>query len=369
MNFIFSIYILFCFFILSCKTAEKTSTSKPVVSRGVCVTSSIPFGGGRGSFKAPYLLCSQTHLVNIKDYKKSHFELSSNIDMADHKNWIPISNFGGTLNGNNFIIQNLVIKDVARDLGFLGSIQSSGRVIRLGVEVKINLSAQNIKAKYIAGIAGINRGKIFQSYSKVQIKVKTYQKTVIAGLVARNHGNIHSSFSTGFIQANSNTHLGGLIGKNQDAQIKNSYTIVRIFVNHAPLIVGGVAGSNTGTIKNTYALGKISVKSYYGESHIGSLVGLNFIVANIYNSYWITSFTKISKGIGRNFGNDINTQGLSKNIFGKKLLSDLKWNRKYWVTSKNEFPSLLFKNNASIIKYTPSLQNKGNIVVLEEEIE
>ena len=71
--------------------------------------------------------------------------------------------------------------------------------------------------------------------------------------------------------------VGGLVGKNWDGTVENSYATGNVSGNDW---VGGLMGDNSGTVANSYATGDVS-----GEWAVGGLVGRN-ILGTVENSFW-----------------------------------------------------------------------------------
>lgn len=76
------------------------------------------YGGGTGTLIDPYLISTPAHLNNVRNNLSSHFKLTANVDLnvAPYNTgtgWTPIGDhtapFTGSLDGNNFSVQNLYI--------------------------------------------------------------------------------------------------------------------------------------------------------------------------------------------------------------------------------------------------------------------
>ncbi|MCL2844522.1 MAG: hypothetical protein FWE23_03600 [Chitinivibrionia bacterium] len=87
----------------------------------------------------------------------------------------------------------------------------------------------------------------------------------IGGLAGQNSGTIRNSHTSGTITTWSN-NAGGLVGNN-NGTIENSYSSVNVNGGQS---VGGLVGQNFGTIRNSYAVGNVS-----GSWEIGGLAGQN----------------------------------------------------------------------------------------------
>src|SRR6202040_3493416 len=92
------------------------------------------------------------------------------------------------------------------------------------------------------------------------------------GLVGSNTGTISNSYNTGTVSGGSS--LGGLMGSNTGTVI-NSYATGNV---NGTSSLGGLMGSNTGTVTNSYATGNVN-----GTSSLGGLMGST--TGTVSNSY------------------------------------------------------------------------------------
>ena len=97
--------------------------------------------------------------------------------------------------------------------------------------------------------------------------------TNVGGLVGSNNGSITNSYATGSVLGS--IPVGGLVG-NHDGSIINSYATGSV---SGSTQVGGLVGNHGGSIINSYATGSVS-----GSEVVGGLVGFNFS-GSITNSY------------------------------------------------------------------------------------
>ncbi len=269
-------------------------------------------------------------------------------DDASDTGWVPIGNeaqpFAGSFDGNGYTISGLQInRDTAETQGLFGVTTPSAVIRDIGL---LNLKIEG--GAKVAGLVGTNRGQIGYSYvigsieskrgsiagglvasnddgdiigsyaisevfgasslgglvgdnggtiinSRADTIIMPHSRgTSFGGLVGHNRSLISNSYATGEILASGSSVIGGLVGRNAlNAQIINGYASVGIDGS----VTGGLAGFNLGSIKNSYAIGKL--KSRGGTE--GSLVGVN-AVDRIINSYWNTDniATGSDNGIGQN---------------------------------------------------------------------
>jgi hypothetical protein len=102
----------------------------------------------------------------------------------------------------------------------------------------------------------------------------------VGGLVGSNEGTISTSYSTGSVWGDF-YQVGGLVGSN-DWLITDSYSTVSVSGFES---VGGLVGSNFGTIRNSYSTGSVSGGT--DSTDVGGLVGYNYN-ADVYASFWDT---------------------------------------------------------------------------------
>ena len=162
------------------------------------------------------------------------------------KGWIPIDTYIAIFDGNGYTIDNLFIKREAGDSGEAGLFKGIGlgRVVR-------NLGLKDILVRThgnAGGIASDNHGTIQTSF----VTGSTYGTT--SGLItARNYGVIRDSYSKGTVGAvGTGAVVGGIAGNRSTTggTIKNSWTATA--VTQTGGVQGGISGSGTGTITNSY---------------------------------------------------------------------------------------------------------------------
>ena len=216
--------------------------------------------------------------------------------VADYENsadtgWLPIGKavnvdcndrrsrcFTGILEGNGYTIFNLQInRDTADYQGLFGALGSAS-VLR-------NVGLANVKMEgdeYIGGLIGSNEGTVIGSYvfAEVRSLADSVRQEMVGGLAGINLGLIINSHASGNVSGGA-SHVGGLVGRNDfNARIINSYASSDV---SGGVNVGGLTGTNRGSISNSYATGSV-------EGNLaGGLVGANQIlrISMIRNSYAI----------------------------------------------------------------------------------
>lgn len=144
------------------------------------------------------------NIKNKKNYSGQTISLENDINLSE-KSWIPIGNnlsspFSGTFDGNNYEITGLKIgtDDTPYDdnnsirLGLFAYL-GKGIIKNLGVEVEINSGHEGA---FLGGLVSYNAGgKIINCYSKGIIRGASFSNGNIGGLVGFNRGKIINSYS------------------------------------------------------------------------------------------------------------------------------------------------------------------------------
>ena len=168
------------------------------------------------------------------------------------------------------------------------SVAVTGPNIEIGGLVGSNGGTGTIKDSYatgtvggvgvLGGLVGFSSGTIEDSYATGVVN-GTGTGSKIGGLVGHHSGAtgaITDSHATGDVVGGSMNEAGGLAGTSS-RPISNSYATGAVATNG--ISVGGLVGNNTATITNSYATGAVD-----GDGNVGGLVGLH-ATATITNSY------------------------------------------------------------------------------------
>ncbi|MFA7681633.1 MAG: type II secretion system protein [Candidatus Peribacteraceae bacterium] len=197
----------------------------------------------------------------------------------DNKGFDPVGNergtsmFTGTLDGNGYVISNLYMNRYSpiQYFGMFGVTGSEANIHDVGME-NVDITATDVTGP----------------------------------LVGYNTGNVSNAYTTGIV--NGKTWVGGLVGENRDGgTIANSYSMCTIIASSG--LIGGLSGTNGGTINNAFAAGDVT-----GESSVGGLVGFNML--NINNSFATGDVAGIDSGgwsLGSVVGNMVS--GTITNIY------------------------------------------------------
>ena len=182
-----------------------------------------------------------------------------------------LENANVTINSNADKYGNIAIL-VGRNLGDISNCYTSGKVIGISSNYSIN----------IGGIVGANEGIVKEAYNKTNIE-----------LVYEENDNIYQE--VGY-------RAGGIAGVNEEnGKIENVYNIGEIInkiaeenINVTPCL-GGILGSNIGSIKNVYSIGCVKISIADGKkSWIGSIVGLREQSHKEENCHYLENTVQVS---------------------------------------------------------------------------
>ena len=183
--------------------------------------------------------------------------------------WFPIGvrdfdhSFRATFDGNNNAIANLFIDDARHQPDMVAEIaalfgRNEGTIRRVGV------TDADVTGHYDVGI-----------------------------LAGYNHGVIQDSYSSG--SASGEHNIGGLVGENDaGALITRSRSSADV---HGPTDIGGLVGSNGGSVTYSYATGEVR-----GENEVGGLVGEihRGVISNCHATGVVRGFEQTGGLVGRN---------------------------------------------------------------------
>jgi len=181
------------------------------------------FSGGDGSETNPYQISSvvdlqqlSTDVKNGNSYEDKYFKLMANIDLSGVANFTPIgkqysSAFAGTFDGNNanYKISNLTITSGDKFVGLFGYIR--GGTIKNVSLVNANISG----SECVGGIVGKNyEGTVKNSFADVTVSGNKF----VGGIVGYNDAGGQVKNCTVDAQVSGNSYFGGLVGKNYKNQ-------------------------------------------------------------------------------------------------------------------------------------------------------
>ena len=241
--------------------------------------------------------------------RSAHYEQTAAIDIGGIPNWTPIgtsgSSFTGTYNGGGFVISNLTITS-GSDSGLFGYVNAAGAVIR-----NVRLGNVNISG------TGTNRGGLIGRLEAGTVENcrvtggSISGSNIIGGLVGRTDaaGIIQNSYVSGVnvSATGANAFAGGIAGQNSGA-LRNCYTDASVT---SAGTAGGIAGTNsTGAmLERTYAIGTVSSTGTSAPTRAGGITGFNDTGATVQNSVAMNKGVSVNSGsnIGRVAGADSGT--------------------------------------------------------------
>ncbi|MBN2589312.1 MAG: hypothetical protein JXA96_05595 [Sedimentisphaerales bacterium] len=231
------------------------------------------YSGGTGEENNPFKIATAEDLITLGEtpddydfynYNDFHFILTANIDLDPNLpgrrvfdkaiiapeddsgrgsgNGIP---FSGIFDGNGHTISNITIEGGSY-LGLFGCLDSSAEIMDLGL-VDVNIVGYG-SAGCVGSLAGSN-GYIYSMGSED------------GGIISR-------CYSTGYVWGISSS-VGGLVGQNIGYSGTVSQCYSSTFV-HGYQYIGGLVGSNYGSIELCYSSGTVE-----GNQYVGGLVGQN----------------------------------------------------------------------------------------------
>ena len=213
---------------------------------------------------------------------------------------------------------------------------------------------------YIGGLVGANYVETITN-SSVTNGTVTGEGDYIGGLAGSNSGSVSRSYASVRVSGTNTmmgTYVGGLVGENR-GQITDSYAVGDV---SGIRIIGGLVGGNAdsnGSIENSYAAGTVT-----GTSSAGGLVGYSNSSGNITDSYWDKTTSGMSRSAG---GTSKTTIKLQSPMTATGIYSS--WSNNDWdFGTREQYPAL--KNNNSTLLAgqrlgLQSLQISGNAVLIE----
>jgi filamentous hemagglutinin family protein len=179
-------------------------------------------------------------------------------------------------------------------LGGLVGVLNAGTILNSNATITTS-NGSGISA--MGGLAGQVSANSYISDSYANINFVLGVSNVRIGGVAGDATGLTvlNSYATGTITATTSTasltqYIGGLVGINLNGTIANAYAAVNIGLQNASTRIGGLVGSSSGLITNSYATGNITLGGT-GNQYVGGLVGVNSqttataVSARVFNSY------------------------------------------------------------------------------------
>ena len=193
---------------------------------------------------------------NHQDATNARYMLIKDIDMTAGT-WIPLGS--------------------GKDDKFRGTFDGNGHTIR----IKMN----NGTSENYQGMFDVNNGVVYNLHLDTYIKVGNAR--FVGGIAGENNGTIKNCWVSGHIESNHysqyDADLGGIAGINEDNG-KIQYCCVMADVKNTAKNsgVGGIAGSNEGTIQHVTFTGTVSVEKSQDNKYVGDQ---DKTLENTYDSY------------------------------------------------------------------------------------
>jgi hypothetical protein len=201
-------------------------------------------------------------LQNISSNLNSNYYLTNDIDCSG-VDFEGISYFNGSLNGNNYSINNLLLNNengLFTIIGVLGLVKDV---------ILQNFTSYNILSNDTGSIVGTNYGTILNTGIEGNLTHGGGLNDRMGGFVGTNYGTINSSYFKGLVYGYSTSspglgsiRVGGFVGANF-GNISNSYTIANI-TGRTGVSLFGLAYSGY-NINKTYQVGSISYSFTSGK--------------------------------------------------------------------------------------------------------
>ena len=283
-------------------------------------------------------------------YKDKLIEVMDNIDLkgSESNQWIPINNFYGTFEGNNYKIENLYIDNrgkkqqalFSNNNGIIQNLEVSGSVFGNDGNIALICGVNEAQIKSVisqgkvggwnsvGGCVGRNNGKIEFSVNKAQVYplgTTGYYGRAIGGISGSSYGIVENCINYG--QISGNHGVGGIVGDAQIGEInlcKNVGNVTGLSAEskYNAMYIGGIAGgaayAGKHMTKNCINIGE--VKSSYSGSNVGGIIGYiagsnsgHAIIENCYNLGKISGYTR---------GGIVAKEGYSSSAKGKRELKD-----------------------------------------------
>ena len=267
----------------------RTSTSPLVIRRAQItkVRNEVGFkwfDSGSGTEEDPYIIKTAEHWTNIADvagrnsnWSGKYFRVANNIDFKNG-NIKPISNFGGTIDGGNFIISNVNIGD--------GKSSNQAFFYNLSGTVK-NLKFDNVN--------------VLSAESSVGGDSETSAGVIVAGsgnstYLIENCHVYNSSVTSGNPQDTYGGYAGGLVGRAIKGMTLRNCSIINTVVCAKTQSAGGIVGVfSNGTIDSVLSSGNKIMSATNSGGVVGSM-GPNAEVINCVSENNICEVSSVSAG-------------------------------------------------------------------------
>lgn len=219
------------------------------------------FKGGSGTASAPYLLSGIQQLYNIRYDNDAHYLMTGSMFFHLGIAWTPIPEFRGVLIGDFRSFLYPILDVSVTNIGIFGVNRGTIRNVKLiGVRNDANWGITS-RTFYYGGLVGINYGVIDNcTNSSDTLSLQGYYNACIGNFVGKNSGGTIRKASTSNLLTGSG-YVGGIVGRNEaggtveDCSCSGYIEYVWTTANRS---MGGLIGYNdNATVKNNRFSGKI----------------------------------------------------------------------------------------------------------------
>ncbi len=322
-------------------SSSVNSSNTTILSSNTCDPSNPNSFSGSGTTNDPYLIYDCCQLQAMNTSLSSSYKIMNNINCTNTNTWNgglgfkPVGQaspyFTGSLNGQNYIIDDLFVNATLEKAGLFGQLASSASLINIkftdahiettgnyagtlfGVTTSSSASAENISVdtSYVKGNTDTG-GVIGQSYASLtnititnsDIDATNQNAGGVIGLLS--YGSL-STVSASTLSINStNVYVGGLVG--QSAISMSNIDITDITVEGVGQL-GGFIGYTTGGTINHCSVNGGTIKNHGYVNYIGGFVG-NLGGSTFINDSWVNLTLQHDAG-GSYLGGFVGTAGAS----------------------------------------------------------
>lgn len=166
------------------------------------------------------------------------------------REWTPIIDFCGTLDGRDHAVKGLFVKGETSSVGFISLVEDDGTVKNL----KLTETCVYSSSGKVGTVAGENHGRIISC--SVSSSIAASLSDYVGGLAGTNSGKITTSSFCGKVTAS--CYAGGIAGENS-GEIEASFVLSSDgdFIN-AVRYAGGICGKSSGIISYSYSTAYVS---------------------------------------------------------------------------------------------------------------
>lgn len=216
------------------------------------------YSGGSGTIVDPYQIATKNDIQYLSEHSgewNKNFKQTADILFFS-------ADYSST--GNFYNVGNFFIPIGTSAQPFTGSYDGGGYIID---SLKIDRPVQ-----YHIGLFGYTNNATVKNLGVTNAEVVAFGNGGVLVGTINNNTVVTKCFSTGIALGATNNYLGGLIGRNNNSNVSNSYSKVAVYGDIlSGNGIGGFIGFNSGgSITNCYSIGNVS-----GHDFVGGLCGSN----------------------------------------------------------------------------------------------